>query len=44
MYAPRLIEAAGLDPKSGVARVSLCHYNTLAEIARFGEALRLLVA
>jgi len=44
MYAPRLIEAAGLDPEPGVARVSLCHYNTLAEIARFGEALRLLVA
>jgi cysteine desulfurase family protein (TIGR01976 family) len=44
MYAPRLIEAAGLDPNSGVARVSLCHYNTLAEIARFGEALRLLAA
>jgi len=42
MYTPRLIEAAGLDPKTGVARVSLCHYNTLAEIARFGETLRLL--
>jgi cysteine desulfurase family protein (TIGR01976 family) len=43
MYAPRLMEAAGLDPNSGVARVSLCHYNTPAEIARFGEALRLLL-
>jgi selenocysteine lyase/cysteine desulfurase len=40
MYAPRLIEAAGLDPASGVVRVSLCHYNTRAEIARLGEALR----
>lgn len=39
MYAPRLIEAAGLAPE-GVARVSLCHYNTRAEIARLGEALR----
>jgi len=42
MYAPRVIEAAGLDPATGVARISLCHYNTLAETARFGEALRLL--
>lgn len=40
MYAPRLIEAAGLDPASGVARVSLCHYNTRAEIERLGETLR----
>jgi selenocysteine lyase/cysteine desulfurase len=30
----------GIDPASGVARVSLCHYNTRAEIARFGETLR----
>ena len=43
MYAPRLIEACGIDPSSGVARVSLCHYNTPTEIARFGEALRSLV-
>jgi cysteine desulfurase family protein (TIGR01976 family) len=40
MYAPRLLEAMGIDPASGVARVSLCHYNTRAEIARFGETLR----
>lgn len=40
MYAPRLIEAAGIDPASGVVRVSLCHYNTRGEIARLGEALR----
>jgi len=37
MYAPRLLEAAGRD---AVARVSLCHYNTRAEISRLGEALR----
>jgi cysteine desulfurase/selenocysteine lyase len=37
MYAPRLLEAAGRD---AVARVSLCHYNTRAEITRLGEALR----
>jgi cysteine desulfurase family protein (TIGR01976 family) len=39
MYAPRLIEAAGIDSQ-GVVRVSLCHYNTHAEIARLGDALR----
>ena len=44
MYAPRLIEAAGFDTEPGVTRVSLCHYNSLAEIARFGEALRTLAA
>jgi selenocysteine lyase/cysteine desulfurase len=37
MYARRLLEAAGRD---AVARVSLCHYNTRAEISRLGEALR----
>lgn len=40
MYAPRLIEAAGIDPATGVVRVSLCHYNTRSEIARLGDALR----
>jgi cysteine desulfurase family protein (TIGR01976 family) len=40
MYAPRLLEAAGIDPSPGVVRVSLCHYNTRAEITRLGEALR----
>lgn len=42
MYAPRLLRAAGFDPDAGVARVSLCHYNTTAEIEQFAEALRLL--
>jgi cysteine desulfurase family protein (TIGR01976 family) len=40
MYAPRLLRAAGFDPEAGVARVSLCHYNTDEEIARFTQALR----
>lgn len=40
MYAPRLIDAAGIDPATGVVRVSLCHYNTRSEIARLGDALR----
>jgi len=40
MYAPRLLRAAGFDPEEGVARVSLCHYNTPAEIDRILEAVR----
>ena len=43
MYAPRLLEACGIDTDTGTVRVSLCHYNTRAEIARFGEALRSLL-
>lgn len=41
MYAPRLLRAAGFDADAGMARVSLCHYNTDEEIARFAEAARL---
>ncbi|HEX4387883.1 MAG TPA: cysteine desulfurase-like protein [Steroidobacteraceae bacterium] len=40
MYAPRLMRRLGLDPETGVVRVSLVHYNTVAEIARLGEVLR----
>lgn len=40
MYAPRLLRAAGFDPDAGVARVSLCHYNTVEEIDRLAAALR----
>jgi len=39
MYAPRLMQRLGVSVESGVARVSLVHYNTLAEIHRFGNAL-----
>ncbi len=39
MYSPRLIERLGLSP-AGAVRASLVHYNTPAEIARFGAALR----
>jgi len=42
MYAPRLLDACGIDTAAGVVRVSLCHYNTLEEIGRLGEALRAL--
>ena len=40
MYAPRLLAAAGFDPEAGVARVSLCHYNTTSEIDRILAAVR----
>jgi cysteine desulfurase family protein (TIGR01976 family) len=39
MYAPRLMRRLGVPVESGVARVSLVHYNTPAEIHRFGNAL-----
>ena len=39
MYAPRLMRRLGVPVESGVARVSLVHYNTAAEIQRFGEVL-----
>ena len=39
MYAPRLMKRLNVPVESGVVRVSLVHYNTLAEIHRFGNAL-----
>jgi len=39
MYSPRLMRRLGLPQESGTVRVSLVHYNTLAEIHRFGEVL-----
>ncbi|MDB5931546.1 MAG: cysteine desulfurase-like protein, partial [Polaromonas sp.] len=38
-YAKRLIEALGLDSQGGVVRVSIAHYNTLAEIDKLIEHL-----
>lgn len=43
MYAPRLARRLGLMPE-GMVRVSLVHYNTLDEIARFREKLADVVA
>jgi len=40
MYAPRLMERLGLSMDKGAVRASLVHYNTLAEVERFGEVLR----
>jgi cysteine desulfurase family protein (TIGR01976 family) len=43
MYSPRLMHRLGLMP-GGAVRVSLVHYNTIEEIARFREALAMVVA
>ena len=39
MYAPRLMRRLNVSVESGVARVSLVHYNTMAEIHRFANVL-----
>jgi cysteine desulfurase family protein (TIGR01976 family) len=39
MYSPRLMARLGV-PEAGAVRASLVHYNTAAEIGRFGDALR----
>jgi len=39
MYAPRLMQRMNLSKETGMVRVSLVHYNTMAEIQRFGEVL-----
>jgi cysteine desulfurase family protein (TIGR01976 family) len=40
MYAPRLMRRLKVDVATGVVRVSLVHYNTVAEIHRLGEVLK----
>jgi len=44
MYAPRLMARLGLSMDRGCVRASLVHYNTLDEVARFGEALKKIAA
>ncbi len=39
MYSPRLMKRLGLTKETGAVRVSLVHYNTVAEIRRFDEML-----
>jgi selenocysteine lyase/cysteine desulfurase len=39
MYAPRLMKRLGLSMETGCLRVSLVHYNTVQEIARFAKVL-----
>ncbi len=43
MYAPRLMKRLNLPMETGCIRVSLVHYNTLDEVARFGAELRKIV-
>jgi cysteine desulfurase family protein (TIGR01976 family) len=43
MYSPRLMRRMELPESSGTVRVSLVHYNTVAEIHRFGEVLSALI-
>ncbi len=38
-YAWRVLEATGIDPRAGVLRLSLVHYNTPDEVARICRAL-----
>ena len=39
-YAINVTERLGLEDKGGMVRVGAAHYNTLAEVARLGEALK----
>jgi cysteine desulfurase family protein (TIGR01976 family) len=39
MYAPRLMRRLNLPVETGAVRISLVHYNTMAEIHRFGNVL-----
>ena len=43
MYAPRLMKRLNLPMETGCLRVSLVHYNTLDEVARFGKELKKIV-
>ena len=38
-YALAVTERLGLEDRGGMVRVGAAHYNTLGEVARFGEAL-----
>lgn len=39
MYSQRLCEALGIDPETGVVRLSAVHYNSLDEAARVVEVI-----
>lgn len=43
-FVPRFLRRLGLDVTTGMVRVSLVHYNTIAEIERFGEVLQHMIA
>jgi selenocysteine lyase/cysteine desulfurase len=42
-YALAVTERLGLEGKGGMVRIGAVHYNTVEEIRRLGEALRMLV-
>jgi cysteine desulfurase family protein (TIGR01976 family) len=44
MYSPRLMSRLGLSMETGAVRVSLVHYNTMAEIQRFRDVIGELIA
>jgi selenocysteine lyase/cysteine desulfurase len=43
-YALAVTERLGVEDKGGMVRVGAAHYNTLDEIARFGEELKKIVS
>jgi len=44
MFAPRLMKRLGLTMEQGALRISMVHYNTLEEAARFDQALGQIIA
>jgi cysteine desulfurase family protein (TIGR01976 family) len=44
MFAPRLMKRLGLAFETGAIRVSLVHYNTVEDVARFEEIARRVIA
>jgi cysteine desulfurase family protein (TIGR01976 family) len=44
MFAPRLMARLGIPFETGAIRVSLVHYNTLEDVARFAETARRVIA
>jgi selenocysteine lyase/cysteine desulfurase len=39
MYTPRLMKRLNLDSQTGAVRISLVHYNTIAEVHRLANVL-----
>ncbi len=39
-YAPRILQAQGIDPEHGVLRLSFVHYTTEKEIGKLLKALK----
>jgi selenocysteine lyase/cysteine desulfurase len=43
-YALAVTDRLGIETSGGMVRVGAAHYNTVDEVARFGEALKKVVA